>query len=90
MASQRLSLKYIATWNIGLGRYHFMVDEKGLVDKGLVCYFDVPRYLIREIIGHAILLFLNIFNKRAFLKEWIDLSVKLGRVSGIRKSYKVR
>jgi len=83
----RLKLKYIARWNMQLGRYRFIVDEKSLVDKKLACYFGVPRYLITEMLGHGILLIPNIFSRRNFLKEWKNLTVKLGRASAMRQKY---
>lgn len=81
----RMSLKYISQWNIKLGRYRFIVDEKGKIEDGLVCHFGIPRYLIFKIIATGFSLLIKIFNRREFLKAWIKLSLMLGTVTEIRK-----
>ncbi len=83
---QRMTLRYFAKWYMSLGRYRFLVDEKGLLDTNLPSYFGVPRYLIRQIFGHVILLALNVFNKTVFLREWRELTIKLGRMQAMRQS----
>ena len=84
---QRMKLKYIAKWSLGLGKYRFIVDEKGIIDENLVCYFGIPRYLIREIIMTALSLSIKLFNKREFLKSWKVLFINLGRTIEMRKVY---
>ena len=84
---QRLSLKYLAKWNIGLGKYRFLIDEKGVVAEKLARTFGVPRYLIAEMAGHCFLLMLNIFNRRNFLREWKNLTVKIGRASAMQQKF---
>ena len=83
---QRMSLIYIAKWNIRLGRHRFAFDEKGQLEKGLVCYFGVPRYLIKEILLSVFKAGAGIFNKRLFLAHWMRLFIDIGRAQEIRKT----
>lgn len=83
----RLTLRYLGKWNIGLGKYRFMVDENNQVDKNLVCCFGVPRYFVLQMLRHTMLLPFYVFNRRAFIKEWKELTVKIGRVIAMRQAY---
>ncbi|MBF0503856.1 MAG: glycosyltransferase [Candidatus Omnitrophica bacterium] len=83
----RMNLKYIGMWNVGLGRYRFIGDEHGKIDPSLVYYFGMPRYLIVQMFRDLLSLLINIFNKRKFLIAWIDLSRKWGIITEIRKIY---
>lgn len=83
----RLSLKYLAKWDIGLGKYRFLVDENGVVDEKLPRLFGVPRYLIREMLGHCLRLTALCFSRKKFLKEWRELTIKLGRAIAMRDKF---
>ena len=84
----RTRLSYIRKWNIQIAKYRFIDDEGGKIDQNLTYYFGIPRYLIKSIILTALSLPLKIFNRRSFLKAWIQLSQKIGRMAEIRKKYK--
>lgn len=74
---RRMSLIYVARWNIATGRHLLLIDKKSIEEK-LVKWFGVPRYLIRRIIEQVFLLTFRIFNQRAFLKTWISLFKDVG------------
>jgi len=83
----RMNLKYIGAWNFGLGRYRFIVDEKEKIDRTLVYWFGIPRYLLFLMLRETLSLVLNIFNKRKLLLNWIDLSRNWGKASEIKRVY---
>lgn len=84
---KRANLQYIYKWNRQLGRYRFLVDEKGILDETLVYVGGIPRYLIGEIIRSGLMLLLKAVNRTEFLKEWIRFSTNLGRASEMRRAY---
>jgi len=84
---KRTTLKYIAQWNIGLGRYRVIVDEQGVIKPSLVYWFGIPRYLIAQILKNMINVAISIFNKKEFLKAWVQLFVNIGKAMQIREIY---
>jgi glycosyltransferase involved in cell wall biosynthesis len=75
----RMSLAYIASWNIRSGRFYVLTGERGLPEENVVYWFGVPRYMIREIIKkQGIAVIVNIFNRRSFLKAWVNFFRELG------------
>ena len=84
---KRTRLSFITKWNVALGRYRVITNERKTITPDLVYYFGVPRYLIRDMLQNGLALVLNIFNKREFLKRWIMLSRNWGRVIEFKKTY---
>jgi glycosyltransferase involved in cell wall biosynthesis len=83
----RTKLKYLGKWNIQIAKYRFIVDDGAQIDRTLVYCFGMPRYLIQKIILMVFALPFKIFNRREFLKAWIQLSQQWGRLTEIRKIY---
>lgn len=79
----RAKLDYIAKWNIALGRYRAFTEKSKMQLDNLVCYFGVPRYLIRVLAQDVWGLAVNAANKREFLKMWIKASNDWGRAQEI-------
>lgn len=84
---ERTTLAYIARWNIALGRYRAIISENKTVTDDLVCYFGVPRYLVREMLRNAFGLAANILDKKEFLKHWISLFLDWGRAIEFKKAH---
>lgn len=83
----RMTLRYIAKWNIALGRYRFLVDENGATDPTLTHYFGISRYLYREIFMQGLSLGGAVFNMQEFLKRWILLARTIGKIQAVRKCH---
>jgi len=79
----RMTLGYIARWNIGYGKY-CVVKDNGVFDKDIVCYGRVPRYLFKSIFVHIIKLMFACFNKRNFLVQWVFLFREIGMFQAYR------
>ena len=79
---KRLTLMYMAKWNITLGR--FAVVQEMASNQKFVCYFGVPRYLIRGIIEDFVCLLPSCFNKRTFLDRFRGFFRKLGMIQEYR------
>ncbi len=86
--AKRMTLGYIARWNVALGKYRAMVDEHGKLDSQWKYYFRIPRYLIRKIIQDGFRAVCVVFDKNKFLPIWIRLSNNWGRAMAIREIYK--
>ena len=84
---KRMNLRYIAKWNITLGRYRVLGDDQGKIPEHLTYYFGVPRYLINEIMHNGLRAITTIFNKPEFLKAWKQLFINLGKAMEIRRIY---
>jgi len=84
---QRMTLRYIAKWDIALGRYRVVVDEKSELDRNLIYYLGIPRYLIRDMLQTAYRLILVVFNKPEFLKAWNRLMINVGRSMEYRRIF---
>jgi len=84
---KRMNLGYFAQWYLGLGKYRFLVDEKGRIDQKLVCWFGIPRYLIRDIFQTGLSLCIKLFNRKELLKTWKMLFINIGRASAMRRAY---
>jgi glycosyltransferase involved in cell wall biosynthesis len=82
--SKRMSLFYIAKWNMGLG-YCRVITDQASRPIGLKYLFGYPRYLIKIIIKQIGLLCLHVQNKREFLSIWIDLFVNIGKARQLRR-----
>lgn len=85
---KRMNLSYIAQWSIAFGRYGILVSWEELLNKKLRYYFDIPRYLIREIIENGLALCASTFNKRRFLQEWSNFFIHIGWAIQIRRLYR--
>ena len=83
--SERITLVYIARWNMMVGRYRFMIDDKGELKKNVVCWFGVPRYLINSIISQTARTIFFIFDRKKFIVSWSQLFIEWGKVLAIRK-----
>jgi len=66
----RMSYRYIAKWFFASGKYYAKADFDGSARRPLVCYFGIPRCFIRDAVEQITLLFLNLFNKRKFLRNF--------------------
>jgi glycosyltransferase involved in cell wall biosynthesis len=84
---KRTNLKYISKWNVQLGRYRFLVDQKGQLDKKLVYIFGIPRYLLGAMVKGSLSLLTKWNNRSEFLKEWITLSNHWGHAIEARRAY---
>ena len=84
---RRAGLRFIARWNIALGRFRVIKDDKGTITQDLVYYFGVPRYLIRVMLETCLGLLFNVFNRREFLMLWIRLWRNWGRAIEFRIAY---
>jgi len=85
---KKITLLYIAQWNMALGRYRVIVDDQGKIDPSHVYYFGIPRYLIGQMICNTFQSVLYMANKAKFLEEWIALSQNWGKTFEIRSIYK--
>ncbi len=85
--SDRITLAYIARWNMMVGEYRFMVDNKGILKKDVTYYFGVPGYLIERILKQALKATLFIFNRKRFISLWSQLFIECGKAFAIRKVY---
>ncbi len=83
----RMNLSYIGAWNVGLGRYRFIGDDHGQLNRSVAYCFGMPRYLLGVMAQNTMALVINFFNKRKFLMAWIDLSRNWGRATEMRKVY---
>ena len=82
----RMSLKYIAKWNISSGRYWPLIDNKEQKENEVVFRFlGVPRYLIRQLVVLAGSLPFYVLNQRNFLKHWSELFLLWGRIVQYRR-----
>ena len=86
---RRMSLKYIAQWNMAYGKYE-VVRKKGALDQNVVCVAGVPRYLFREIISNGMKVVFYWFNRRKFLKHWISLFREIGAALAYREMHGAR
>ena len=68
MEKNRMNLRYIARWWMASGRYTARVKKEQ--EEGMVYLFGLPRYIFRELLENLLLLFINYFRKREFLKSW--------------------
>ncbi len=84
---KRMNLRYIAKWSIACGRFWALKDERNL-ERGLICYFGVPRYLIKEIATDAVSLISKLLNKRALLKKYTTLFLKIGMILEYKRIHK--
>jgi glycosyltransferase involved in cell wall biosynthesis len=81
---ERANLRYIAKWYIALGRLRELSGER---KTKLICYFGFPRYLIRYILKDSIVLICSIFNRKYFIKNWINIFYNIGLALEYRKKY---
>lgn len=82
--TERMSLGYIARWNIDYGKY-CVVKEDGVFDKSIISYRGIPRYLFRRIPAQAFKLVFSCFNRRKFLTHWVSLFRDIGTTKAYRK-----
>ncbi|OGX24084.1 MAG: hypothetical protein A2787_01565 [Omnitrophica WOR_2 bacterium RIFCSPHIGHO2_01_FULL_48_9] len=82
---QRMRLQYLARWYKSLGRYYVRVDGNSLPEKGLVRYWGIPRYLIREIILGFGAIPLTLSDKGKLLDVWKRLFINVGRAQEIQR-----
>lgn len=83
----RMTLRFIAQWNIRLGKY-FVVKKDGKIEDGITCLGGVPRYLIRRVLQNGVLICCNVFNKPKFLKLWNTVFRDIGMIKQYRKGPK--
>ena len=81
---KRMSLRYIAKWNMSLGYCRVIVDEKSRPE-GLKYIFGYPRYLLKTIAGQIGMLIKNMFNRDIFIGIWIELFINIGKAKQIRR-----
>ncbi len=85
----RLRLKYIAKWHTALGRFAARKEMKS-TNTHFVCYFGVPRYLLKGFLKDALLLIPSAFNKLYFYNRLRGLFRKAGMISEYRLLSKKR
>lgn len=81
---KRMSLKYIAKWNIAYGRYLVIEDknkDKKVYNSG---------YIFPKIINETVTLVKNILKARTFLKEWTMIFIYVGMILEYRRKCKVK
>lgn len=83
----RMNLKYIGLWNMGLGRFRVIVDEKDKIDQRCVRWFGIPRWLYREMLRNILSAMGHVLNRRRFLMAWIDLWRNVGRARELKEAY---
>lgn len=83
---ERMTLKYIANWNMAYGKYT-VVKDNGKLDPSVVRVAGIPRYLIRRILEGAARLALSCFNRREFLASWVSLFRDIGAGKAYRRYY---
>jgi glucosyl-dolichyl phosphate glucuronosyltransferase len=80
---KRMTLDYVARWNMSLGLCRVMSDERNMPED-LKYLFGYPTYLIRLIAKEALLLFFYMFNEKKFIRTWISLFINIGKAMQIR------
>lgn len=83
---KRMNLKYVAQWNVSLGRYYITSSSENLPDRSLTYYFGIPRYLLAEILQNILSVIIS-FSITNFLKRWSFLFIQIGRAIEIRNLY---
>ncbi len=81
---QRMSLKYLAQWNIAIGRFAARMELESK-EKAFVYYFGVPRYLWRGIIQDFLALIFTVFNRRTSFDARRSFFRKVGMIMEYRK-----
>jgi len=80
---KRMSLGYLAKWNMDNGRY-IALNGKGLMEKKIVCLAKIPRYLFRVMARRAFGLMAS-FKQGDFLENWCELFKVLGMMKEYRR-----
>lgn len=83
---KRMTLKYIARWNVCLGIYRVVADEKSM-PSDLKYIFGFPSYLLKVMAKQIGLLFVFVLDRSKFLKIWIELFINIGKTLQIREFY---
>jgi len=84
---ERMNLKYFASWAKQQGRY-FVIKASGEARSELVCYYGVPRYLLKRITVNVIMLVIKAFSSREFLKSWMNIFSDIGQAEQYHAYYK--
>ena len=79
MDIKSVSLFFIARWYVEYGKY-CMIRETGEIPRDVICYFGIPRYLIRKVLKNISDLIFCICNRREFLKMWFALWCNIGKI----------
>jgi glycosyltransferase involved in cell wall biosynthesis len=81
---KRMTLQYIARWNMGLGNCRVMTDEhsRPVILKYILGF---PRYLLKIIAQQIGQLCIHVFNPNKFINIWIELFINIGKASQIRR-----
>ena len=80
---KRMTLQYIARWNVGLGSCRIMTDESRPVS--LKYILGYPRYLLKVIAQQIGQLCIYVFNPKKFINIWIELFINIGKARQIRR-----
>ena len=83
---ERMTLGYIARWNIGYGRY-CVVKHDGQIEQNIASYWGIPRYLFRELVERFIKLIFSCLNSRKFLTHWVFLFREIGMIKAYKDYY---
>lgn len=83
---KRLSLKYIALWNISFGKYATRMESERRAS--FIYYFGIPRYLIRGIVEDFLKLISVFWSKPNFFITWRNLFCKLGMIQEYYKFHR--
>jgi glycosyltransferase involved in cell wall biosynthesis len=81
---KRMTLGYIAKWNMCLGLYRVIADERSM-PANLKYFFGFPPYLLKIIAGQIGLLFFHVFDRNKFLDTWIELFINVGKLRQIKR-----
>ena len=81
---KRMGLRYIARWNMALGRYRGTLEKKSL-PPGLRYIFGFPAYLVRVMAQQAASLCGHAFDRSRFLEIWTELFINVGRMQQLKR-----
>jgi glycosyltransferase involved in cell wall biosynthesis len=81
---KRMTLGYIAKWNMCLGFYRVIADEKSM-PSDLKHIGGYPSYLIKVMVKEILELCFYAFNRKEFLRVWIELFTNIGKAKQIKK-----
>lgn len=79
---ERVCYKYLAKWYLAIGR--FMAKENRKKEDMHYC-FGIPRYLLRGLAEHTIMLIFKAFNTREFLEHWKRIFIHIGQILEYKK-----
>jgi GT2 family glycosyltransferase len=84
---QRMTVKYITSWYIALGRYRIIISQQTMPSQDKT-YWGISGQLIWRLMAEAKYLLTHVFNRRELLRAWVDVCVTYGKISQMRKTRK--